>query len=68
MVKEGYSLKEIKASFQLKRGPIPCKSLIYANRLITFNFENGNSKSYRFELPKPLCAVFVKLKRWQIDC
>ena len=67
LVKQEYSLREIKASLNLTRGPLPCKSISYANTLIELNITEGNSKLPHFELPKPLCAIFVKLKRWQID-
>ena len=61
-VKDGKSLVEIKKSFKLKKGPLAVTSVDYANNLIR---TMGNEP--RASLPEPLCAVFVDLKRWQVE-
>ncbi len=60
-IASGKSLAQIKKALHLKKGRHPPKSLEYANDLIK---QMGNSP--RAYLAKPLCAIFVNLKRWQI--
>jgi hypothetical protein len=66
LVKKGYSLKEIKKSFSLKRGPFRSRSVEYANVLIDAAEQLGGSGLPQLSLPKPYCAVFTNFKRWQI--
>ena len=61
-IKKGLTLKEIKKKLPLERGPYPVGSVIYANELI-----EKMRNSPRAYLKEPLCAVFVKLKRWQVE-
>jgi hypothetical protein len=61
-VRAGESLDEIKAQLPLSPGPYPPDSVDYANNLI--RTMGSRPRAY---LPKPLCAVFVNLKRWQIE-
>lgn len=58
----GKSLENIKRELPLKTGPYPPDSIQYASSLIS---AMGNSP--RAYLDEPLCAVFVGLKRWQIE-
>jgi len=61
-VASGKSLAQIKRTLPLTRGRHSPKSLKYANDLIK---QMGDLP--RAFLRKPLCVVFVKLKRWQIE-
>lgn len=61
-VEGGKSLSQIKKSLQLRRGPYPPRSLKYADELI--DLMERSSRAY---LDKPLCAVFIKMKRWQVE-
>jgi hypothetical protein len=61
-VKRGLSLSEINASFGLKNGERAPNSVEWANELLR---EMGAAP--RAELPAPHCAVFVDLKRWQLE-
>ncbi|MFA7237822.1 MAG: hypothetical protein WC058_13240 [Phycisphaeraceae bacterium] len=61
-VKKGLTLAEINESFKLKPGPYSPNSLRYANDLI-----QKVEKKPRAYLDEPLCAVFVNLKRWQLE-
>lgn len=60
-VESGKSLAWIKKSLPLRRGPYPPRSLKYANKLV-----EQMGRSSRAYLYKPLCAVFIKMKRWQV--
>jgi hypothetical protein len=62
LVSSGLHLKVIKKQFKLKRGPYRAGSVDYANDLLMKM--GARSRAY---LPEPLCAVFVKFKRWQIE-
>ena len=61
-VKNGLSLTQIAKTLNLKRGPHAPVSILYANELI-----RNMGSAVRAYLPKPLCAVFVKLSRWQLE-
>jgi hypothetical protein len=61
-VKAGVSLAQIKAALPLSLGPYPADSVDYANELT-----KGMGSAPRAYLEEPLCAVFVNLKRWQIE-
>lgn len=61
-IKEGLSLIDIKARLPISSGPYPADSTEYANNLIR---TMGNAP--RAYLAEPLCAVFMKLERWQIE-
>jgi hypothetical protein len=61
-VEGGKSLTQIKKSLQLRRGPYPPRSLKYADELV-----DQMGRSSRAYLDKPLCAVFIKMKRWQVE-
>jgi hypothetical protein len=61
-VKKGQSFAQINKQFKLKRGTHPPKSLEWANQLV-----RGMGRAPRAHLPEPLCAVFVKLSRWQLE-
>lgn len=61
-VKNGKSLEEINKNFSLEEGQYAAKSIEYANSLVA---SIGNNA--RATLEKPLCAVFVNLRRWQIE-
>ncbi len=61
-IRNGKSLVEINASFDLKRGRRAPSSADWANSLLK---EMGPEP--RAELPKPLCAVFVDFKQWQVE-
>ena len=62
LVKQGVPLQQIKKHLKLKRGELPCKSVEYANLLISWG---GAAK--RISMPDPYRAVFVKFKMWQIE-
>jgi len=61
-VRKGRTLASIKTSLRLTRGPLPPKSVDYANSLVS-----SMGRASRAYLGAPLCAVFVGLKRWQIE-
>jgi hypothetical protein len=61
-VRRGKSLAEVKRALRLSPGPYAADSIAYANALL----ESIGSEP-RAYLPKPLCAVFVNLSRWQIE-
>lgn len=61
-IKKGLTLSKINKTLKLKRGPHPPDSLMYANELV--RDINEDARAY---LPKPLCAVFVNLNRWQLE-
>ena len=61
-VRNGKSLAEINKSLPLSKGRYKPDSLQYANSLVARMGLNP-----RAQLKKPLCAVFVNLKRWQIE-
>lgn len=61
-IKEGRSFAQINKQFKLKRGAHPPKSLEWANELV-----RSMGRAPRAYLPEPLCAVFVKLSRWQLE-
>lgn len=60
-IQQGRSLAEIKATFALKKGRFSPNSVEWANFLIKKIDAEPSA-----ELPKPLCAIFVNLKQWQI--
>lgn len=60
-VRQGLSLDAIKLRLPLKAGKYVADSTQYANDLI-----KKMRKESRAYLDEPLCAVFVKLERWQI--
>jgi len=61
-VRSGKSLADVKRSLRLAPGPYPPTSKAYANELIP-----SIDSAPRAFLPKPLCAVFVNLTRWQLE-
>lgn len=61
-IKRGISLRAIKRTLHLRRGPLPPRSVEYANNLIS-----GIGRAPRASLPLPLVAVFVRLQRWQLE-
>ena len=61
-VRQGLSLAEIKKRLPLSPGPYPANSVRYANDLV----KKMGTKP-RDYLDEPLCAMFVKLNRWQIE-
>lgn len=61
-VRRGKSLSWVKRRLPLTRGPHPPRSIRYANELLA-----RMGRSSRTYLNKPLCAVFVRLKRWQLE-
>ena len=61
-VKNGKSLNQIKKELPLRKGPYPPDSVEYANSMIP-----KMRDAPRGYLDEPLCAVFVKFKRWQIE-
>ena len=60
-IRRGLTLKEINAGLGLKRGELRPDSMAWANRLA-----RAMGDAPRFELPEPLCAVFITFRRWQI--
>jgi hypothetical protein len=58
----GKTLEEINKTFNLREGKYPPDSLRYANELLA---KIGDQP--RAFLEEPLCAVFVKFKRWQLE-
>lgn len=58
----GKTLENIKAGLPLRKGELPPDSIEWANGLLR---KIGNAP--RAWLPEPLCAVFVKFTRWQIE-
>lgn len=61
-VKKGKSLESINKEFPLEKGQYEVGSIEYANSLVASIGSNT-----RATLKVPLCAVFVNLKRWQIE-
>ena len=61
-IRKGKSLKQIKATLPITRGPLAPKSIDWANQLL---LEIGNKPV--ISLKRPYCAVFVRLKRWQLE-
>ncbi len=61
-IRRGQTLTEVKRSLKLKRGPYSSNSLNYANELLV-----NIGTAPRANLPEPLCVVFVKFKRWQLE-
>ncbi|MGO8719907.1 MAG: HNH endonuclease [Acidobacteriaceae bacterium] len=61
-VRAGLSLAKINKGFKLKRGPYLPTSIQYANDLV-----QKIEESPRAYLPEPFVAVFVNLKRWQLE-
>ncbi len=61
-IKNGKTLEDINSEFALNEGSYAPDSIEYANSLIPFI---GDSP--RAYLSEPLCAIFVGLKRWQIE-
>ena len=61
-IRGGLSLQEVNKTFGLKRGKRAPDSLEWANDLVL-----NMGSDPRAELPEPLCAVFVKFKKWQIE-
>ena len=61
-VKNGKSLESIKNELPLKEGKYKPDSVAYANSLVAVIGDNP-----RATLEKPLCAVFIDFKRWQIE-
>ena len=61
-VKNGKSLESIKKELPLKEGKYKPDSVEYANSLVATIGDNP-----RATLDKPLCAVFIDFKRWQIE-
>ncbi len=61
-IKVGNTLKTIKKSLKLKQGPYAPDSIQYANDLTS-----SMGKEPRASLAKPLSAVFINLKLWQLE-
>ena len=61
-IRRGQTLSEVKRSLRLKRGPYSSNALNYANELLV-----NIGTATRANLPEPLCAVFVKFKRWLLE-
>jgi hypothetical protein len=61
-IRRGKSLDEIKKELPISKGKHPPSSEKYANDLVK---SIGNNA--RASLADPLCAIFVKLNRWQIE-
>ena len=61
-IRKGRSLRQIKATLPISKGPLPPKSAEWANQLL---FEISNKPV--ISLKRPYCAVFVRLKRWQLE-
>jgi hypothetical protein len=61
-VANGKKLSQIKKTLRLEKGPYDPGSVKYANDLIV-----SIGSRHRAYLSEPLKAVFVKLKRWQIE-
>jgi transcription elongation factor Elf1 len=61
-VKNGKSLESIIKELPLKEGKYKPDSVEYANSLVATIGDNP-----RATLEKPLCAVFIDFKRWQIE-
>ncbi len=60
-IRKGLSLTEINAQFNLKKGKRAPGSVEWANELL-----KSIGSDPRAELPKPLSAVFVNFKQWQL--
>lgn len=61
-IKQGKSLAEIKSDLPLSPAALPPGSPDHAKDALS---KIGDRDT--ISLPKPLCAVFVNLKRWQLD-
>lgn len=65
-IRSGKSLfqikKELRKKYNFRRGPLPVRSISYANDLI-----NRKSKNPTFSLPEPLCVIFTKIKQWNLE-
>ena len=61
-IQHGRSLAEINATFGLKKGKRAPNSVEWANSLM-----EKMGPDPRAELAKPLCAVFVNFKQWQVE-
>jgi hypothetical protein len=61
-VRRGYSLARIKKDLHLKPGPFAPASIEYGIHLT----QNMGSLT-RAYLEEPLCAIFVKFTRWQLE-
>jgi hypothetical protein len=61
-IRRGQSLRQIKASLPISRGDLPPTSVQWANRLLV---DIGSKPSA--SIKRPHCAVFVNLKRWQLE-
>jgi hypothetical protein len=61
-IRAGLSLEKINKGFKLKPGPYPSTSIQYAEDLL-----QKIKRAPRAYLPEPLSAVFVALKRWQLE-
>ena len=60
-IRDDRSLQDINKEFKLKRGPYAPDSIEYANSLL-----QAIGEAPRASLSKPLCAVFVAFKQWQL--
>ena len=60
-IRNGLSLEQVNATFGLRPGKLPPASAEWANDLVD---TIGDKR--RATLPKPLSAVFVKFKSWQL--
>ena len=60
--RQGHSLAEINVALGLKKGRRAPNSVEWANSLM-----ESMGADPRAELPKPLCAVFVNFKQWQVE-
>jgi hypothetical protein len=60
------SLREIKASLPISRGELPPTSIEWAEQLLSQISNQRRSNQPSISLKRPYCAVFVKLKRWQL--
>jgi hypothetical protein len=61
-IRRGRRFAQINKEFKVKRGKHSPDSLSWANDLI-----RCMGKAPRAHLPEPLCAVFVRLKQWQVE-
>jgi len=64
-IRVGETLEQIKKGLPIKKPhSVPPNSVEWANSLVK---ECGQSGAARCSLKPPLCAIFVKFKRWQIE-
>lgn len=61
-IREGKSLRQIKKTLPISRGLLSPKSVEWANQL-----EAKIGRRPIISLERPHCAVFVKLKKWQLE-